>query len=102
MSIVPVSKLSLPAFLWLQLVLGLQQVLVNPAVTAQHPFKVQLFPFFKLLHVNHIDLLNRCSETNESRVTAFIGVATHRLSSVSLLAGLTDWTLCTRCAWSTR
>lgn len=64
MSIVKMSKLSLLAFLWLQLVLGLQQVLVNPAITAQHPFKVQSFPLFKLLHVNHIDLLNRCSETN--------------------------------------
>lgn len=32
----------------------------------------------------------------------FIGVATHRLSSVSLFASLTNRTRCTRCAWSTR
>lgn len=32
----------------------------------------------------------------------FIGVATHRLSSVSLLASLTNRTRCSRCAWSTR
>lgn len=56
-----------------------------------------------MLHVNHIDLLNCCTETNSSRVIMFIDwVATHRLSSVSLFASLTNWTWSTRSAWSTR
>lgn len=89
-------KLSLQAFLWHQQVLGLQRVLVNPA--AEH----QLLPLFKLLYVNHIDLLHHWTQAYQSCATVFIEVDTHRLSSVSLFASLADWTRSTRSTWSTR